>query len=241
MNTHKKLHLTLQYEMKSGIMKETSQIIKNQKEIAVIVAHPDDETLWCGGTILQHPDCHWFVVCLCRKNDSDRAPKFKKALNVFKAKGNIGDLDDGPEQKPLRSKEVQNAILAQLPKQNFDLLITHSPLGEYTRHLRHEEVGNAVIALWCDNKIVAKELWLFAYEDGNKKYYPKAISRANIYQKLPENIWKKKHRIITEVYGFNPTGFEAKTTPRIEGFWKFNNPIKTKEWLDRETSLIKKD
>ncbi len=28
------------------------QIITNQKDIAVIVAHPDDETLWCGGTML---------------------------------------------------------------------------------------------------------------------------------------------------------------------------------------------
>ena len=24
---------------------------------AVIVAHPDDETLWAGGTMLMHPDC----------------------------------------------------------------------------------------------------------------------------------------------------------------------------------------
>ena len=30
----------------------------------VIVAHPDDETLWAGGTLLMHPDCRWTVVTL---------------------------------------------------------------------------------------------------------------------------------------------------------------------------------
>ena len=25
----------------------------------MIVAHPDDETLWAGGTILKHPEWHW--------------------------------------------------------------------------------------------------------------------------------------------------------------------------------------
>jgi LmbE family N-acetylglucosaminyl deacetylase len=38
---------------------------KIRKSIAVIVAHPDDETLWAGGTILEHPSNDWFIVCLC--------------------------------------------------------------------------------------------------------------------------------------------------------------------------------
>lgn len=217
-------------------MKEVSQIIKDTKEIAVIVAHPDDETLWCGGTILQHPNCQWFVACLCRKNDPDRAPKFKKTLKVFKAIGSMGDLDDGPEQKPLDKKEVQSAILALLPKQKFDLIITHSPLGEYTKHLRHEEVGSAVIGLWETKRIVSKELWVFAYEDGNKKYYPQAIKSASSLQKLPKNIWEEKYRIITEVYGFERTGFEAKTTPKVEAFWNFKNPKEARTWLKQQTS-----
>lgn len=215
-------------------MEKTSQIIKGSKDIAVIVAHPDDETLWCGGTILQHPDCRWFISCLCRKNDIDRSSKFTKVLHIYKATGTMGDLDDGPDQKALDKKEVQNAILVQLPKQNFDLIITHSPQGEYTRHLRHEEVGKAVIELWNDGKITTKELWFFAYEDGEKKYYPKAMKSASMYQNLPKAIWKEKHRIITEVYGFDATGFEAKTTPTAEAFWKFKSPIEAKKWLKPE-------
>lgn len=217
--------------------KMEAQIVKDQKEIAIIVAHPDDETLWCGGTILQHPECNWLVACLCRKNDIDRAPKFKKALTAYMAKGIMGNLDDGPEQIPLDINEVKHEILALLPKQNFDLIITHSPYGEYTKHLRHEETGKAVIELWHDQKISSKELWLFAYEDGNKKYYPRAIERAGIRQRLPRNIWEEKYRIITEIYGFEKTGFEAKTTPVIEAFWQFKNPKVASKWLEQKDSL----
>ena len=65
------------------------------KNIAIIVAHPDDETLWAGGTILSTPSWQWFIVCLCRGNDEDRAPKFFKALKILKSEGVMGNLDDG--------------------------------------------------------------------------------------------------------------------------------------------------
>lgn len=205
-----------------------------KKNILVIVAHPDDETLWCGGIMLMHPEHHWFIACLCRKNDPDRGPKFKKALAIYKAEGRMGNLDDSEEQRPLNKNVVKKAILKLLPKQNFELVLTHSPTGEYTRHLRHEEIGRAVIELWSEQKISTDELWTFAFEDGYKKYYPQAIKAANIHQTLPKSIWKEKYRIITEVYEFEKTGFEAKTTPREEAFWKFDDRIDAQKWLEHE-------
>lgn len=213
--------------------------MESYKNIAVIVAHPDDETLWCGGMILLHPECDWFVASLCRKNDSDRAPKFKKVLKELNATGTMGDLDDHATQRPLDRKAIEKAILDLLPKQNFDLIITHSPFGEYTKHLRHEEIGKAVIALWKDKKIETKELWSFAYENGNKKYEPKAITDATIQLILPQNVWEEKYRLITEVYGFEKTGFEGKTTPKTEAFWKFENPQDAAKWLEQERALHK--
>ncbi len=70
------------------------------KNVAVIVAHPDDETLWAGGTILSHPSWNCFIISVCRGNDPERAPRFYKALKILRSSGNMGDLDDGPEQNP---------------------------------------------------------------------------------------------------------------------------------------------
>ena len=204
---------------------------KIPKSVLIVVAHPDDETLWAGGTILSNPDWQCFIVSLCRGNDADRAPKFYKALTILKAKGIMGNLDDEPEQKPLEETIVEQAILDLLPKTHFDLIITHNPNGEYTRHLRHEETSKAVIQLWHTEKISARELWTFAYEDGNKAYLPKPIDNAPIHTVLTGQIWLLKYMLMTETYGFKTDSWEAQTTPKQEAFWQFQNWGNAKQWL----------
>ena len=205
---------------------------KKSKTIAVIVAHPDDETLWAGGTILSHPSWKWFIVCLCRRSDTERAPRFYKALKVLKSEGIMGDLDDGPEQKSLDEKEVERAILDLLPPKHFDLIISHNTTGEYTRHVRHEEASKAVIKLWHAGKISTNELWTFAYEDGNMEYYPRPVENAPIYRTLTKRIWLRKYSLITETYGFEKNSFEAKTIPMAESFWQFTNSYDAQKWLN---------
>ena len=200
------------------------------KKVAVIVAHPDDETLWAGGTILSNPFWDCFIISLCRKSDPDRSPKFDKVLKILGAKGNMGDLDDGPEQIPLAENEVEEAILQLLPSTCFELVITHSIHGEYTRHRRHEETGRAVINLWHSNKLTTNELWAFSYEDGNREYYPKAIEEAPVGHLLSRELWEMKYNIITSAYGFDVNSWEAKTTPAQEAFWHFHNADEAYQW-----------
>ena len=205
---------------------------KKSRSVAIIVAHPDDETLWAGGTILSHPSWSFFVISLCRASDTNRAPKFYEALKVLRAEGKMGDLEDNSEQKPLDEKEVHEAILQILPRKHFDLIISHNPNGEYTKHIRHEEVSKAVIQLWHTGKISANELWTFAYEDGGREYYPKPIETATIYRRLTKRIWLRKYSLITETYGFEKSSFEAETTPRAEAFWQFTNSFDAENWLN---------
>jgi LmbE family N-acetylglucosaminyl deacetylase len=193
------------------------------KKCAVVVAHPDDETLWSGGTILMNPESEWTVVTLCRKSDPDRAPRFFRAIEKLNATGAMGDLDDGPDQRPLSRRQVQHEILQNLPSNRYDLIITHGLNGEYTRHLRHEETAQAVMALWKTDRLSAGQIWRFAYQDNGRKYLPRAVEDADMHIRLPEEIWQRKYDIITDIYGFGPGSFEAGTTPREEAFWCFKS------------------
>jgi LmbE family N-acetylglucosaminyl deacetylase len=180
----------------------------------VIVAHPDDEILWAGGTILSHPETRWQVTALCRRNDLDRAPRFQNILKKIGASGELGDLDDGPEQTPLRLSSVQSAVMALAGDARPDLIITHSVAGEYMRHRRHEEIGAAVLALWDADQLPSRELWTFAYRDAH------AIAEADMIYNLPPEIRDRKHRLMTDVYGFTPDSFEAKAASYTEAFWR---------------------
>jgi LmbE family N-acetylglucosaminyl deacetylase len=200
----------------------------------IIVAHPDDETLWAGGTVLMHGGWHWTVITVCRGSDAERAGRFYRAMALYGAKGAMADLDDGPEQKPLPEEEIRKGILSTLPDTEFDVIFTHGPRGEYTRHLRHEETSAAVLALWEAGKLLAEELRMFAYEDGGGLYLPRAVKHADRRTRLPSHIWQRKYEIVTKVYGFSPDSLEGKTTPSVEAFWSFATPEDARRWTLQE-------
>ncbi|MBI4283599.1 MAG: PIG-L family deacetylase [Chloroflexi bacterium] len=201
---------------------------------ALVVAHPDDETLWAGGTIIMHPDWQWMVVSLCRRNDADRRVRFQHATQELGATGAMGELDDGPEQTPLPEDEVQQTLRSLLPDRHFDLILTHSPYGEYTRHRRHEETSQAVVALWQQGLILTNEVWMFAYADsgqGGKDDPPRAIKTAHRLIPLPAEVWQRKYRIISDIYGFAPETYESSIVLREEAFWCFRYPSQFRKWL----------
>lgn len=169
----------------------------------VVVAHPDDESLWVGGLMLMCFHWRWTVVSLYRGSDTDRRTKFFKALKLYGARGRIADLDDGPMQTPLGTEAAKSAIRKTVGEDVFDLIITHDLRGEYTRHLRHEETSLAVTELWHRRDLRAKELWYFAYSDNRQKHLPKAIEDAHLLVTLPDEIWHQKRKIIGDVYGFS--------------------------------------
>lgn len=198
-------------------------VATDQQFAAVIVAHPDDESLWCGGAILEQPWFSWHVVTLCRASDSDRAPRFRRVMQRLGATGDMGDLDDGPEQIPLDPSVIQADILKRLPAQTWDRVYTHGPQGEYTRHVRHEECCRAVLQLWQSGAISTRELWMFAYTDKHKRQDPLVRDDAKERSFLTDVIFQQKREIITDLYGFGPSSWEARIVPREEGFWRFQN------------------
>lgn len=203
------------------------------ESVAVLVAHPDDETLWAGGTLLAETAWSVFVGCACRASDADRAPKFRRVLTRLRAEGRMADLDDGPEQLPLTDETVERSLLECLPSARFDRILTHSPLGEYTRHRRHEEVARAVLRLWLRGMLSAPELWLFAYDDNSGSRLPRVLAKADIVRELSSELWQQKYDLVTREYGFAETSWEARVTPKTEGFFRISTPEHARTWLEQ--------
>ena len=196
--------------------------METRPRAAVVVAHPDDEVLWCGGYILSHPEYLWRIVTLCRAGDEDRATKFFSVVQHLKAEGMMADLEDGTKQTPLPQQLVQETIVRLLHGRNYALMMTHGPKGEYTNHRRHEECCHAVVELWQSARIATHKLMMFSYEDGGGTYLPRVCPDADLRDDLTTRIWLEKRRMITGIYGYQPESWEARCIPRQEGFWQFD-------------------
>jgi LmbE family N-acetylglucosaminyl deacetylase len=191
-----------------------------KKTALVIVAHPDDETIWMGGTILKN-NFDWTIFSLCRKSDLDRAPKFKKVCNFYNAKSIITDVEDD-KLSPIKTQEIISIIEKNLKQKKFGFIFTHGKGGEYG-HQRHTEIHNAIMAITKQNILIGKFLYTFAYKLSDK-LVPSTSMRIAIPKSSDMNVLltKKEHeqkqKIINELYGFNKNSFEYLCSNKKESF-----------------------
>ena len=184
----------------------------------VIVAHPDDEAIWMGGTILKHAAWEWHVLSLCRVDDADRAPRFRRAACALGVRAYISDLDDSPVLVPLSADlhEIKERIKLLVPR-DFNLIFTHGENGEYTRHERHEQVHRAVREMVESGELTG-ELLCFAYEDCKGRYHPRPAADARIRVVLTPQEHMEKRRIVRDIYGFGAGSLEYEAAGPVEAF-----------------------
>ncbi len=188
----------------------------------VIVAHPDDETIWFGGTILKNNQVRWTVLVLCRASDPDRAPKFKKVAEHLKAEGIIADLEDEGLLNIRQSiNPIKKIIKEQLAGRSFDYCFTHGVNGEYG-HERHKAVHQAVSQMVRARQLKTAELWNFNYKKISKfKLAPKADSDSIL--RLSKKEYADKIAIMSQIYGFDAKGIDANYCTNPEAFKKITN------------------
>jgi len=189
----------------------------------VIVAHPDDETIWMGGTILQRKDWEWTIFSLCRSEDTNRAPKFKKVCENYGAKCIMTNMDD-EKMHDINIDDVVNMILDNLEEIDYDLIFTHGKNGEYG-HKRHIDVHNTVIQLVKEGKLQTEKLWFFSYVIGKESApqdpdmkIPIPNRESDWFVSLKEEEHTKKCSIIKDIYGFLDPSFETNACAKNEAY-----------------------
>lgn len=172
----------------------------------VVVAHPDDETLFMGGWILSNPKVNYHIICVTDGDgDGDalrRMKQFKKACTLLGASSfEQLDFPDVYEER-LDVKSLEEYLRSlPLPEKVF----THGIVGEYG-HPHHQDVSFAV----------------------HSSFYRRAPVMSVAYNchpdeciSLKKSVFDKKAEILSKVYGSETQRF-AHLIPNYhsEGFTK---------------------
>ena len=133
----------------------------------LIMAHPDDETLWAGGHLY---DKGFLVVCVTNGRNDIRAAEFEK---VVKESGNAFLILEYPDKVLFKRddwSEVNEAIKKDLGliigSRDWKQIATHNPEGEYG-HEHHKYCSKIVTGL-CEERGLTDILWYMG------KYYGKS-------------------------------------------------------------------
>ncbi|MDD2181636.1 MAG: PIG-L family deacetylase, partial [Bacilli bacterium] len=113
----------------------------------MIVAHPDDETIWGGAELLKD---NYLVVCITCGNVKGRAKEFKKVMNLSNNKYIMfgypdklrGVRDDWTDHQ----LDIKIDLMNIINYKNWDLIVTHNPDGEYG-HSHHKMTSKMVTDL----------------------------------------------------------------------------------------------
>jgi len=144
----------------------------------MVVAHPDDETLWGAGFLLRYPAPWTVICCTIPFHDPERTDKFHDACDVL-----------GVRQSLVIKHSERGGFIPIPDLGEFDLIVTHGAAGEYG-HVQHKELHNAIKSRWPDRSM------FFGYGAG-KSDLTIVLSDVESAKKL-EALQKYDHRSRTD-------------------------------------------
>lgn len=189
------------------------QIDFHTVDCLMIVAHPDDETIWGGKHLL---DDHYLVVCLTNKDNETRKNEF---MNIIKETHNQGLIFDYPDKTNGKrdnwsqvKQDIMNDIRYLLEKKDWKMIVTHNPEGEYG-HIHHQMTSRFV------TKYVKETDKLYYFG----KYYKKKNKPVDLQQINEDDLEKKMS--LAKIYGS-----QSRVIEHLGHMMAHENWVKAKEW-----------
>ena len=228
-----KEELPTKHTIESGIITtnlETSQLkrqtldgyhLQNCNKL-MIVAHPDDESLWGGGHLL---DKGYFVVCLTNGNNTVRRSEFYAALKEYGCQGimfSYPDLERGKRSDWSNYSDIiAKDLNVLLTYKRWDMIATHNPKGEYG-HIQHRMTSKLVTEVYRCNYKGLNRLQYFG------KYYKwNQLSQVeNGLISLSKDKLNRKIQIINTVYKSQDVKWDRH-------MMKYENWIAFQDWKEK--------
>ena len=155
----------------------------------LIVAHPDDETLW--GYHQLNESKGWKILCITNASNTTRVNELKNIAIHFGTALELWNYQDSAfhyNMHPQLYKDIENEI----NKPNVKMILTHNPLGEYG-HIQHIKVSNVVLT------VSKKPTYVFSYTPNNKKKSKEnEICNMKKYYKSQDKIFQSHCQKITK-------------------------------------------
>ncbi len=192
--------------------KEINQIDLKQCQKLMIVAHPDDETIWGGSHLLKG---HYLVVCLTNGNNEKRKKEFMSIMKETHNQGLMFDYPDktnGQRDKWLHVKQkIKKDITYILNKKAWAMVVTHNPLGEYG-HIHHR-LTSQIVSIEATNQ----NLYYFG-KYYKKKHVPHAL------KKIDQKNYDEKMQLIQKYAS------QKKVMEHLDHMMNHENWVKAKDW-----------
>ena len=144
--------------------KKFASIDFSQVDNLMIVAHPDDETIWGGSHLLQGK---YLVVCLTNGDNKVRKEEFNAVIKETNSKGIILSYPDKTKGKrdnwKYCNKLINKDIEYLIKKKEWKRIITHNPKGEYG-HAHHKMTSKIVSRVVKKQKQMDKFYYFGKYQ-----------------------------------------------------------------------------
>ncbi|MDH6366006.1 MULTISPECIES: PIG-L family deacetylase [unclassified Breznakia] len=168
----------------SILLFKTPTIQQTEHTSLMIVAHPDDESLFAGEEIRSHP---YFILCITNGDNPTRRAEFMQMLKKTNNNGIILSYPDKVNNRRsdwyYEKESIRKTLSFYTKIYDWKKIVTHNPQGEYG-HQHHIMTSNIVKNITQQQNIKEK-LYCFSYfKKEQNPPYAKQLTKAQHQAKV---------------------------------------------------------